>query len=98
MVINLKMKDEETFNQMLVDKSIIFARAIVNGIKKNLNSKRKNIKIVNIKFEDNSYIEINIEKKDFIITLKTNLQHFEREELYEECAEINKLIKKIESC
>jgi hypothetical protein len=97
MKIILKIKDEETFNQMLKNKSIIFAKAIVDGIRKNINSKRKNINIVKIEFEDNSYIDINVEKKDFISTLKTNLQHFEREELYEECTKINELISTIEN-
>jgi hypothetical protein len=42
--------------------------------------------------DDNTILDITLEKKHFVSTLKENLEYFEKQEMYEECSQINEAI------
>lgn len=79
----------EDFQEMVEAKDFRIAKAIVEGIFANLETKRKNIHLLSVVCEEEgSVYDITIEKKHFAETLEENLVHYVREEKYEECQKI----------
>lgn len=83
----------EEFQEMVNQKDINISKAVVYSILGNLKSRKKNIPILSVKcVEDNTIFDITLEKSHFIDTLKDNLKHFEKHEMFEDCAKINSAI------
>lgn len=98
MATKLRLESIEDFQQMMLEKDIRISESIVGTILKNLNTKKKEIKVLDVNFkEDNSIFEISVDKDYFIETLEANLPIFIREERYEDCRIIQNAIDKLKS-
>lgn len=76
------------------DKDINIAKAIVDAILTNLETKKRHIHVFEIEVEEEeSVYDLTIDRNNFIDALEKNLTHYEKEELYEECAKIVDAIK-----
>ena len=88
-----KVKTLEDFQEMVNKKDLNIHKAVIKSILNNLNTRKKNIHIFSVKCDDdNTILDITLEKKYFVSTLKENLEYFEKQELYEECSQINEAI------
>jgi protein-arginine kinase activator protein McsA len=75
-------------------KDINIAKAIVDAILTNLETKKRHIHVFEIEVEEEeSVYDLTIDRNNFIDALEKNLTHYEKEELYEECAKIVDAIK-----
>jgi hypothetical protein len=98
MALKLKLESIEDFQQMMESKDIRITESIVGGILKNLNTKKKEIKVLSINFkDDDSIFEISVDKEYFIETLEENLPIFAKEERYEDCQIIKNAIDKLKN-
>jgi len=89
-----KVKSVNEFQELVNKKDFNISYAVVDSILKNLKTSKKQIKVFSVKCdEENSILDITLNKKDFIDTLKCNLVYFEDREMYEECQKINDGIK-----
>ena len=71
------------------------AKIIVETIIDNINTKKKNIYVMNFYIEETGEsLDFTISRENFADTLEKNIKFYEREELYEMCAVIQNLIKK----
>jgi hypothetical protein len=94
----LKLESIEDFQQMMESKDIRISESIVGEILKNLNTRKKEIKVLSIKIkEDDSVFEISIDKDYFIETLEENIPIFIKEERYEDCRIIQNAIDKLKN-
>lgn len=88
-----KVKTLEDFQEMVNKKDINIHQAIIKSILDNLKTRKKNIHMFSVKCSnDNTIFDITLEKKHFANTLKENLEYFEKQEMYEECGQINEAI------
>ncbi len=77
----------------LRSRDLSFSKKIVNLIYENLNTKDESIPIVKFVIkEDNSSIELNLDRASFISALEENLENFIYHENYEECSKIKETI------
>lgn len=89
MATYFKVKNYDEFLALARQKDIRIAKATIDAILENLNTKRKHIHVFEIEVEDEEVTyDLTIERENFLDALEKNLEHYEREELYEECAEI----------
>ena len=89
-----KVKKYDDFLDMARYKDISIAKAIVDTILTNLETKKRHIHVFEIEVEDvESVYDLTIDRNNFIDALEKNLTHYEKEELYEECAKIIDAIK-----
>lgn len=71
---------------------------IVKMILENLNNTKRHYHVMDIEIlEEETVLEVTIDKKYFAETLKKNLKVFEEYERYEECTVIVKAIEQLES-
>jgi protein-arginine kinase activator protein McsA len=89
-----KVKRYDDFLTMARCKDINIAKAIVDAILTNLETKKRHIHVFEIEVEEEeSVYDLTIDRNNFIDALEKNLTHYEKEELYEECAKIVDAIK-----
>jgi|688.fasta_scaffold40051_12 protein-arginine kinase activator protein McsA len=89
-----KVKRYDDFLTMARCKDINIAKAIVDAILTNLETKKRHIHVFEIEVEEEeSVYDLTIDRNNFIDALEKNLTHYEKEELYEECAQIVDAIK-----
>jgi len=89
-----KVKRYDDFLTMARYKDINIAKAIVDVILTNLETKKRHIHVFEIEVEEEeSVYDLTIDRNNFIDALEKNLTHYEKEELYEECAKIVDAIK-----
>ena len=89
-----KVKRYDDFLIMARYKDINIAKAIVDAILTNLETKKRHIHVFEIEVEEEeSVYDLTIDRNNFIDALEKNLTHYEKEELYEECAKIVDAIK-----
>jgi hypothetical protein len=88
-----KVKTLEDFQEMVNKKDLNIHKAVIKSILSNLTTRKKNIHMFSVKCaDDNTILDITLEKKHFVSTLKENLEYFEKQEMYEECSQINEAI------
>jgi hypothetical protein len=88
-----KVKTLEDFQEMVNKKDLNIHKAVIKSILSNLTTRKKNIHMFSVKCaDDNTILDITLEKKHFVSTLKENLEYFEKQEMYEECGKINEAI------
>jgi hypothetical protein len=98
MVKILKLQNPEEFQDMVDRKDIRISEFIVGNILKNLNTRKKEIKILSINFiEDDAVFELYVEKENFAETLEENLEHYVKHERYEDCQIIKNAIDKLKN-
>ena len=92
-VEELEFKTRAEFDQYIKDRGKELSIAIVDGIIKNYNRKKKHVHVVSIfiEEEDNIY-DLTVDREQFLSTLEQNLDTLLEHELYEKCAEGKELI------
>ena len=98
MATEISVLNTEEFEQLIFDKDIRIAKALVNTILDNLKKSKKHYHALSVLVvQEQAIYDITVEKKEFLSTLETNLPIFEEQEMYEECAEIVKAIEYIKN-
>jgi hypothetical protein len=98
MIAEITVNNNEEFQILINNKDFRISKAIVEGILKNINTKKKNIKVLIIKcIEEQEIIDITLDRKDFLNTLEKNIVHYIAEEKYEECQLITLAINNLKS-
>ena len=93
----LTVNTQEEFNTMIDVHDFRIVEAIVEGALQNLKSSKRFIHILSVEVEeDNDIYDLTLDRSEFLICLKTNLKHYEKNELYEKCQEIVKAINFLE--
>jgi len=96
MASEITLNNKEEFQEMIDKKDFTIAKAIVEAILSNINSRKKFIHILSITcIEDNAIYDITLEKKYFVETLQENLKYYVEKELYEDCIKITEAIKQL---
>ena len=90
--INVDNTDE--FQELINSKDFRIAKAIVEGILANMNTKKKHVHVLSVDCEDEEEIfDITVERKHFCETLDENLKYYVENEEYEGCQKIIEAIK-----
>ena len=86
----------EELNMLIDEQNFTFAKAIVEGILKNINTDIPEVFLMSItvKSEKATY-DITVKREDFAETLEENLPHYIREEEYEQCRRIADAIEQL---
>ena len=93
----IRVKTEEEFTTLVKNYDFRIVEAIVEGALSNLKTKKRFIHILEVEvYNDNEVYDLTIDRSELLFSLKTNLQHYEKQELYEKCQEIVKAIKYLE--
>ena len=86
----------EEFQNLVSNKDISIAKAVIESIIKNIKTRKKHIHVLSVQvMEENTVFDITLEKQHFKSTLEENLKHFEDKEMYEECSKIHDAIAKL---
>ena len=98
MATEITVQNTEEFQEMVDNKDFRLSEAIVSGILKNINGKRKNVHVLSITCLDEGEIyDITVERKHFTETLEENLPYYVREERYEDCQKIVNIINELKN-
>ena len=102
MAEEINVFDSNEFEDLVAQRDLRITKALVETILKNLNGRKRHLHALTVLVEQEQTIyDITIDRKEFIHTLEQNLPVYEKNELYEGCAEIVKAIdflkKKIKS-
>jgi hypothetical protein len=98
MATEITVQNADEFQQMVDNRDFRISEAIVKGILKNINSKRKNVHVLSVTcLEEEEVYDITIERKHFAETLEENLPYYIREEQYEECQKIVNIINELKN-
>ena len=96
MAIEITLNNSEEFQDMIDKKDFTIAKAVVETILANLNTRKKYLHVLSVNcLEDGATYDITLEKKYFAETLQENLKYYVEKELYEECSQIVEAINKL---
>ena len=94
MVTEISVFDSEEFEELISQRDLRISKALVETILKNLKGRKRHLHALTILVEqDQTIYDITVDRNDFITTLEQNLPVYERNELYEGCAEIVTAVK-----
>lgn len=94
MAEEINVFDSNEFEDLVVQRDLRISKALVETILKNLNGRKRHLHALTVLIEQEQTIyDITIDRKEFIPTLEQNLPIYEKNELYEGCAEIVKAIE-----
>jgi len=92
----ITVNNTEEFQEMVDKKDFRIAKAIVESILTNINTKKRNVHILSVAcVEDNAIYDLTLDRKFFVDTLEENLKYFIEQERYEQCQEIVEAIKNL---
>jgi hypothetical protein len=92
----ITVNNSDEFQEMVDNKDFRIAKAIVESILENLNTKKKNVHILSVAcVEDQAIYDLTLDRKFFVDTLEENLKYYIEQERYEECQQIVEAIKKL---
>jgi len=78
--------DSNEFEELITNKDIRIAKALVETILNNLGGRKRHIHALSVLVENEQTIyDITVDRKEFLTTLKQNLPIFEQNELFETC-------------
>jgi len=98
MALELNVNNIEEFQTMIDNKDFRISESIIKTILNNVNTKKKHVHIISINvLENNTTLDLNLEKKFFIETLEENLKFFIEQERYEDCQNIVNAINQLKS-
>jgi hypothetical protein len=98
MVAEITVNNTEEFQELVDNKDFRIAKAIVDGILDNINTKKKHVHVLTITcLEEGEIYDITVERKHFAETLEENLPYYIREEQYEDCQRIVNSINKLKT-
>jgi hypothetical protein len=96
MAIEITLNNSDEFQDMIDKKDFTIAKAVVETILANLNTRKKYLHVLSVNcLEDGATYDITLEKKYFAETLQENLKYYVEKELYEECSQIVEAINKL---
>lgn len=96
MVPKYIVETPEEFEQIMVDDGLEISKTIVKKALANLDSSKRFIHIFDVEVtEDDSILEVTLDRRDMLETLEKNLEIHEYFEEYEGCGEIKKAIDKL---
>jgi hypothetical protein len=88
------VESTDEFQELINNKDFRIAKAIVEGILSNINTKKKHVHVLSVICEDEDEIfDITVERKHFVETLDENLKYYVENEEYEGCQKIIEAIK-----
>ena len=94
MVREISVFDSEEFEELISQRDLRISRALVETILKNLKGRKRHLHALTVLVEqDQTIYDITVDRNDFITTLEQNLPVYEKNELYEGCAEIVTAVK-----
>ena len=98
MALELNVNNIEEFQTMIDNKDFRISESIIKTILNNVNTKKKHIHIISINvLENNTVLDLTLEKKFFIETLEENLKFFIERERYEDCQNIVNAINQLKN-
>ena len=96
MAIEINLNNSEEFQDMIDKKDFTIAKAVVETILTNLNTRKKHLHVLSVNcLEDGATYDITLERKYFAETLQENLKYYVEKELYEECTQIVEAINQL---
>ena len=98
MVAEITVNNTEEFQELVDNKDFRIAKAIVDGILDNIDTKKKHVHVLTITcLEEGEIYDITVERKHFAETLEENLPYYIREEQYEDCRRIVSTITELKN-
>jgi len=98
MAVEITVQNSDEFQEMVDSKDFRISEAVVSGILKNLNTKKRHVHVLSIAcIEDDAIYDITVERKHFAETLEENLPYYIKEERYEDCRVIADTIDKLKN-
>lgn len=98
MAVEITVQNTDEFQEMVDNKDFRLSEAIVSGILKNINGKKKHVHVLSVTCLDEGEIyDITVERKHFAETLEENLPYYVREERYEDCQKIVNIINELKN-
>jgi hypothetical protein len=98
MALEMNVNNIEEFQIMIDNKDFRISESITKTILDNVNTKKKHIHIISINvLENNTILDLTLEKKFFIETLEENLKFFIERERYEDCQNIVNAINQLKN-
>lgn len=98
MAYSVSVKNYQEFEDLIYAKDLNISKACVDGVLKNLNTKKNHIHVLEIIMEDeDEIIDLTVDRRDFIDTLEKNLEIHVYHEEYERCVEIQNAIQKLKN-
>lgn len=89
MAIEFTLNNSEEFQEMVERKDFSIAKAVVETLLNNLNTRKQHIHVITvICLEENAEYDITLERKYFADTLQENLKYYVENEQYESCTKI----------
>jgi hypothetical protein len=96
MAIEINLNNSDEFQDMIDKKDFTIAKAVVDTILANLNTRKKHLHVLSVNcLEDGATYDITLERKYFAETLQENLKYYVEKELYEECTQIVEAINQL---
>ena len=98
MALELNVNNIEEFQTMIDNKDFRISESIIKTILSNVNTKKKHVHIISVNvLENNTTLDLTLEKKFFIETLEENLKFFIEQERYEDCQNIVNAINQLKN-
>jgi hypothetical protein len=98
MAVEITVQNSDEFQEMVDSKDFRISEAVVSGILKNINTKKRHVHVLSIAcIEDDAIYDITVERKHFAETLEENLPYYIKEERYEDCRVIADTIDKLKN-
>jgi hypothetical protein len=89
MATEISVFDSDEFEELVSQRDLRISKALVETILKNLKGRKRHLHALSVLIEqDQTIYDITVDRQDFVITLEQNLPIYEKNELYEKCAEI----------
>jgi len=81
------------FQGLVDNRDFSISQAVVDSILSNLKTRKKHVHILSVKcLDENTILDVTLEKSHFAEALKENLKYFIENEMYEECQKITDAI------
>lgn len=98
MALELNVNNLEEFQSIVDSKDFRISESIVQSILSNLNTKKQHVHIISVNIlENDTTLDMTLERKWFAETLEENLKFFVEQERYEECQKIVDAINQLKS-
>ena len=98
MMTEITVNNTDEFQELVDNKDFRIAKAIVDGILDNVDTKKKHVHVLSVNcLEEGEIYDITVERKHFIETLEENLPYYIREEQYEDCQRIVNAVNKLKN-
>lgn len=98
MAVEITVQNSDEFQEMVDSKDFRISEAVVSGILKNLDTKKRHVHVLSIAcIEDDAIYDITVERKHFAETLEENLPYYIKEERYEDCRVIADAIDRLKT-